>query len=34
MEKNNKDVSSDAMIMGNRRSARIPKADSLMKDYV
>jgi len=34
MEKNNKEVSSDAMIVGNRKSARMWKANSLMKDYV
>jgi len=34
MEKNNKEVSSDAMIVGNRKSARMRKANSLMKNYV
>jgi len=33
-EKNNVEVSSDVMIMGNRKSARMQKANSFMKDYV
>jgi len=33
-EKNNKEVSSDAMIVGIRKSSRMRKANSLMKDYV
>jgi len=33
-EKNNEEVSSDAMIVGNSKSSRIWKANSLRKDYV
>ena len=33
-EKNNEEVSSDAMIVGNNQSVRMQKANSLMKDYV
>ena len=33
-EKNSEEVSSDAMIVGNRKSSRMRKANSLMKDYV
>jgi len=33
-EKNNEEVSSDAMIVGNGKSSRMWKANSLMKDYV
>ena len=33
-EKNNEEVPSDAMIVDNRKSSRMRKANSLMKDYV
>jgi len=33
-EKHNEEVSSDAMGVGNRKSSRMGKGNSLMKDYV
>ena len=33
-EKNNEEVSSDAMIVDNRKTVRMQKANSLMMDYV